>query len=686
MRPARLWAIAIFAFAASAVGQIIDPTNRVNWTPGYTIGVQGGIPDRTGETIINIVTDYSADNTGATSIDTAWSNAYAAASSNSVIYFPAGVYKITSSLAVAKDGLKIRGAGSNSVLVLAHNSNPGFSIGSGVLSPDSFRVRPISSGATKGSTNLVMSATTNGFGDLLVPGQMLSISQATRNIGTDDWPVLSVANYDRIIAQLVIVHSVSGANVSITAPLSMDFTNAPQAAEFSIAAVKRRMGFEDMTITLTNGTLCAGSSVLSMLLFQGVRDCWITNCNIQFANNYQVQAIGAVGLEIRRSVIRESLSAGTSHAGIVMESASGVWIEDNVFRDGLGPAIEPNSSMMGYAISYNLFTNNVTDIVVHNTHPMFGIYEGNKFNSVLKHDGYFGSYSHMTAFRNQQKLGMSMKRFGSKMQVVGNVIGLPSVDYVYEREFNGISGAGPYPIFEMGYPNIGNYNYTKTNPPVAWNYPGDNYTGAFGEAFTNGMFIFTGTYGPTNVLRSTMGTGTFTNIPSSTGVGVTYALVFQDGSNTNFYYGATNGSVVMPDGSGGSSTTLNLVDVAGNPAFVYVTNGSRLYVAGQNNYQQLQQTNKYTHNITGNAICTNQSSYTLVWSASNTNRVIPSSYIYNAAPSWFGTNRWPAIDPEASTMVAEIPAEQWYFGQSSGESQGSASSRSSRIRGIRLRP
>ena len=56
----------IFSTALVAHGEIIAPTNRMNWEPGVTVGVTGGIPQRTGTVIDVTQSPYFADNTGAT--------------------------------------------------------------------------------------------------------------------------------------------------------------------------------------------------------------------------------------------------------------------------------------------------------------------------------------------------------------------------------------------------------------------------------------------------------------------------------------------------------------------------------------------------------------------------------------------------------------------------------------------
>lgn len=112
----------LFAFlfsAVVAVGADLIPSQRLRPSiAGTNLGVPGGISQympggasqRT--TLRNVVTTYSADNTGATDCSTAVNNAIAATGTGEVVYFPPGVYKFTTNPTWGyKDEYTIRGAG-----------------------------------------------------------------------------------------------------------------------------------------------------------------------------------------------------------------------------------------------------------------------------------------------------------------------------------------------------------------------------------------------------------------------------------------------------------------------------------------------------------------------------------------------------------------------------------------------
>jgi hypothetical protein len=128
-----------------------------------------------------------------------------------------------------------------------------------------------------------------------------------------------------------------------------------------------------------------------------------------------------------------------------------------------------------------------------------------------------------------------------------------------------------------------------------------------------------------------------------------YTFQIQDNNNTNLYY-PTNGTPLSAT-SAGTSTKLAL-----NQS-VTVKAGMTLYVSGQNAYQQLQSSNILTDTINGNYDYFHNA---VTWN-NGVVQAIPTSLLYtNGAPAWWGTNRWPAIDPLSSPVVTMIPAEYLY--------------------------
>jgi len=93
---------------------------------------------------------------------------------------------------------------------------------------------------------------------------------------------------------------------------------------------------------------------------------------------------------------------------------------------------------------------------------MLNLIEGNVIHW-YKDDGYFGSSSHNTLFRNRVDWQIALKHFCNYYNVVGNVLGTSGVNTVYESSLPGVFESS---IYELGYPNIGNVSYTGTFGPT----------------------------------------------------------------------------------------------------------------------------------------------------------------------------------------------------------------------------
>lgn len=630
-------ALFYFAFFLLADAEIIKPENRVNWTPGATVGVQIPIPVRTNLIDVTLA-PYNADNSGATDATAAIQAAITAARSNDVVYLPAGRYTINNALFVNKSYITVRGAGQNNTFLFTKSV---FKIGSDAANYNYNKTDFIASGATKGSSTVTLSNTpTFGAGDLVVLGGTIPPTDMMQVIG------LGISSFQPKYHALCT--GVSGRNVTFAAPLLYDFTNA---YVISLNPVTYKgIGIENLTISGSNTLSGAMNSSGFIVQFSMAANSWMTDCAVTWAYNYSVFLADSAHLTIRRNTIRFAQGAGSNHAGLLTGS-SYCLIEDNIIADGLQPAIEYNGGG-GNAFFANFLTNNLIDINNHGPHPLMNLFEQNHlgvypvvtagpktnyYGGGFLLDGYFGSASHQTLFRNaitSSYQPIALKRWSSYCSIVGNVIGRPGFAFThFMHDINGLASQ----CIEIGRPNIGNNNYTGVNPPIPWNFPGHYVNGTI----PNGCFAFTNSQGPTNVL-----VGNFTNTPAQNAW-----VIFQDPSNTNLYW-PQDGLPVIKMSATATNLTLS--------RSITVSNGWKVYFVGQSIecYQQLITTNRATHTISGNYDYYHNA---VTWDPNNADHTLPVSLLYSTgAPSWWGTNRWPAIDPEATVKVRPIPAEVRY--------------------------
>jgi hypothetical protein len=641
-----------------ATQPIIAESNRWDFAVGWNLGIRGGRVAPTG-TIINVTNaPYNADWTGATDAGAAIQSAINAAASNDVVYLPPGFYNCkTNNLTLNRNGVTLDGAGTNTIIfgaiTFGHSSSGNY-------------VFAVTNGAHKGSTNLVLPAITNQFGNTIAAGDLFKIS-ALEDDTNGGFPVIATSGGNkRLISQMVQCYSRSGSTVTISSPLIWNFTNQPTLTSKTLTggggglgpAVK--MALQDLTITGTNHLNGQVAGKVYNIFVVSTVDTFISNVVSEWCQNYALGVENSLRPQIEHCTFRYAQDpVGTSRSGAIFTTTSEYLLQDNIFHD-LGVAWQHFGSVCGNA-AFGNFTTNITsngDFLNHSVHNFFNFFEGNSFNSSFVYDGYFGSSSHAILYRNRIAGTTSFKRNISHMQVVGNVMG--STNYTYRYIAEETPNYSTYGIFELGFPNIGNTSFVGTTPPTSWNFPGTNFVAdnnTISTSYPNGVVTFTNTQGPTNILY-----GNFTNrvAPATIWGSSTPAILFQESGNTNRYYSGTNGD-------NGLTVLTNFGDSIVVSDYVTVSNGWTLYgITAASSYQQLQASNKYTHTIHGNLVYTNAAGV-LVWDSAIANHNLTDSMLYpNGAPGWWtiaGTNAiWPGIDPERATPVAMIPSQARYLG------------------------
>jgi hypothetical protein len=645
-------------------GRIIQESNTWNFATNWNLGVRGGIPARTGTVIDVTQAPYGADKTGSTNAGAIISSAISAASSNDIVYLPAGLYHCkTNGITLNKSGVTLRGDGTNTVifgsLTVGHSASGGYRFS-------------ITNGGTRGTTNLVLSSVTNQFGSSITAGDFFKIS-AIQNKTNDTFPVISTRNGSELLmSQMVQCYSRAGNTVTISSPLIWDFTNQAILTSRTLTGggglePAMKIGVENLLITGTNHVTGQVVTTAYNIFATSIADCWFSNVVSEYCKNYALGIESALRPEILYCTFRNALDpVGTSRSGAIFTDTSEYLMRDCIFND-LGVAWQHFGGVSGNA-AVGIFATNITAnaaFLNHSVHNFYNIIEASKLYGPVAYDGYFGSSSHAILYRNRIGSTVSFKRYNTYNQVVGNVLGLTNFSYVYTAAET--PSYPTYGIFELGFPNIGNTGFDGITPPTSWSFPGTNVNvdnNTIESNYPNGVVTFSATQGPTNVLY-----GNFTNrvAPYSIWGDSTPGIIFQDGANTNLYYTGTNPPVQVLTNYG-DSILLN--------QHVTVGNGWTLYtIEPSSTYQQLQSSNKYTQTLHGNWVYTN-STGALVWDANIGSRDMQSSILYtNGAPDWWGTNRWPAIDPETTPVSAAIPAEVRYAAvESGGEESGEPTS------------
>lgn len=431
----------------------------------------GGANERT--SLIDVTkAPYNADNSGGSNAGGAINAAIAAALPGQVVYLPAGTYRLNEDILLRdKVGVTVRGAGPGQTILRPERSDGELWLGAAT---DYQWVTPnaeIIGGVSRGDS-VINLASTAGFevGALV---QMTMEDHTPNPIAADDvmvFRILGPGRYRAMKSRVVAVDP--GNSITIDPPCHFDMPSAldPRisyaGAHPTGSSTKAELcGYEDFTVD------ASGLGSAFVVWMSQTYACWLYNVKLTDCANYHVYVYHTVGTEIRKCEILRRRGDGSNGSGILWEWSSNGLVEDNIIAE-TAPHIEVNFGASGNVFAYNYCHDSTQTGVFgasidgnHGPHPSFNLYEGNIAPN-YQSDGYFGSDSESTLFRNWfhgELPGMNgwyhvkLNRFCRKYSVVGNIIGKAGQNDA---------------IVHLGYPNIGNYLYTGTAEPSVgdwWN-------------------------------------------------------------------------------------------------------------------------------------------------------------------------------------------------------------------------
>jgi len=458
------------------------PSGRgINWQ--VSTGIPGGIPTNYTQfcnvlqsipgTNIVAIGDGIADDYPALNAAITLCPAYG------IVYLPAGKYAISQSLKYEnKSNFILRGAAStNTTIVLTGTgTDAAIWIYTTGWSAIGNQTANILSGATKGSTNLVLDSVplylnTNS---LLIIDQLNDTTNVTGlGVGGTCTVCDRPGNATRNLSQYAAITSVNGSNVTIWPPLNMSFNPAlaPQAQTWT--SFMTGIGIENLCISNTSP-----NSVGNLALYD-LYHCWVKNVESVNVLNYHLQLIESLQCVVRDSYFHVGNSGyGNGLAyGVEVDKTTDSLFENNIFNQlTFGLAIEKGGS--GNVAGYNYFVNMIADptntlsaglVTGHGAHSTMNLYEGNIADEAQS-DFYWGSSGPVTLYRNwltgndagvtQYRATIRFDNHSLSNNVVGNILGSPGLFWGYD---DGQSPSLPLStnlIYRLGYPNIGNNNYS----------------------------------------------------------------------------------------------------------------------------------------------------------------------------------------------------------------------------------
>jgi Pectate lyase superfamily protein len=444
--------------SSSAHARIIPDNRTAPWEGN--VGVPGGIPNRT-RIYKNIVTDLGADPTGVKDCSAIIQRALNKCPQGQVVYIPEGRFRIESQIRWGsnKSNRTMRGAGMGRTVLFSAKNNSIFLLGKATWPPPKNWVS-ISSGAIKGSNTITV---TNA--SIFVVGAPIAIGPPllptwAHNLGGRPDTYQAIRVYCK-------VRSKTSTTVTFDPPLPFDFTGMNPMALSDTTTMLRGVGIESLTLDVS------GSTGTYPIWFQQASGCWVKDVEIKGAYSRQMLWTMAVRCEVRGCYTHDVRGTGPNHEGIVIGPGSWNLIEDNICDNGGAPPIVLEDSINPAScnvIGYNYVINTSLgfwDISFnHGSGSFLNLAEGNMFQE-FKDDGYFGSSSYNTLFRNRIAGVVNLKHFSNYYNVVGNVLSNTGVTYYDAPETSGYCDSGAKAVYELGFPNIGNCSFSGTFGPTA---------------------------------------------------------------------------------------------------------------------------------------------------------------------------------------------------------------------------
>ena len=468
---------ATFFSVHCAWSEIIPPDRLTDWTPGTVVGVPGGIPTRT--TVFQTINASTFGN-GTIDASSAIGSAIAACPADQVVLLSAGTFRVNSTISTAsRSNWTLRGAGMGQTVLKGYGTMSKLLASSGSDWPPPVANIAITAGATKGS-NTVTVASTSGITD----GKLIRIDASIN----PPWVHSLSTAQPTPLAFMVRVVSHTSTTITFTSALPMDLSPyGPKLALYAIAP-KTGIGIENLSVDM------AGVTASSSMFWYAEQawGIWMKNVEVINAPNAQIGWYTVSRSEIRHCYFHDIRGGGPGHEGVnLIRDCCWNLIEDNICINAGFPQImlsqqqacNANVVAYNYCANINVGASNTTgaDIGInHGAHNVLNLIEGNVFG-MLQADGYFGSASHGTIFRNWINMehptatdgfrAIDLCRISNYFNVVGNVLGHTGLSATYDAVVfpSGYSNTNKV-IYRLGYPNMGNTSFSggemgPTNPP-----------------------------------------------------------------------------------------------------------------------------------------------------------------------------------------------------------------------------
>lgn len=349
------------------------------------------------------VSDFGADNTGATPVDSVVQLCIGnLAVTGGVLYFPPGDYLFNEPVYLT-DGIIFRGESASSTHLTFELTADASAINvQGAIDSIS---HALVGGYSKGDVT-ISHAGTGSFS----PGDRLLIWDNDTSRIFSAWAANTTG-------QIVTVQSVAGTDLTLTSELRRDYYAADSLRITKLFTIEN-VGVERLSITRLDTT----PSTRSNVFFWYAANCYVRCIESYFTNFSHVSMRTSTNIEVKGNYFQESLDygGGGNGYGVTLYYTSGeCLIENNVFkllRHSMLIQAGANGNVLGYNYSRQPFWTGTTlpdssagDLVLHGNWPYANLMEGNLVQHIVVDASHDANGHHNTFFRNRAAgYGMDM--------------------------------------------------------------------------------------------------------------------------------------------------------------------------------------------------------------------------------------------------------------------------------------
>lgn len=408
--------------------QLIPQNRRTNWT---NAGVKFKV-----DTVVSWknILDFSADNTGSISCNTALTNALnSLGGSLGVIYFPSGTYLFNTSVQLPNNVI-IKGKSSDSTHFI-------FNLGG--TTADCIQIKgdvsatydTVLDGGKKGSDTLTLLNAT-GF----LKGDYIEFRADATGYMTSTW-----ANND--LAQISKVIDKVGNKLIIESPLRWNYQNCANQRVYKISP-KNTVGIECIKLSRIDSS----ANQSSLISIQYAHNVWIKGVESIKTTFAHIDISKSIHCEVTESYFHHAWSYGDGGRGYgiaIQASTSECLFQNNIFEH-LRHSVLFQSGANGNVVGYNFSTdpyweqgilpsNSAGELVLHGNFPHSNLLEGNIVDNIVVDVSHGINGPFNTLFRNRaNNYGIFMSAgSGDSTNIVNNELLKTTVLFVSTYSVNG---------------------------------------------------------------------------------------------------------------------------------------------------------------------------------------------------------------------------------------------------------